>query len=456
MITPLILNLRSISGSTDTNINNPIEGQVLIYENNKWINSNILIDGLDGTSGTSGINGTSGLNGTSGSSGTSGIDGTQGISGTDGTSGSSGIDGTQGTSGTSGIDNSADNFGGNSILYKFNNNIEISSPLTGYIKLNSNSPSLATKLIIDYRDFYGNFIDTWLRSINVDTSSYFRLYNKNDSSIFCIYKITGGIDNGIILKYFVFDVEIIYAGDSNFFILDDEIVLSYTESGTGDSSIFIPQLKLDTGYYTDENITVVKTDKIRCYWESADKNFLNYNPEIWVFRRKNYKRREKEFGWRMRHKKWTHEPHLNGIKFPSSNYYSGSINCVIDEIRTVGRHTEFSLTTTKSGEKMTIPLDPYDYIYGLTSEGYVKLSDSTDYSKLDNIKITGRRDSKSLPLRFAIAIDNPNTEDDNPKIIGPMSDIIYMRYGRDGGNENIIKYFWNEIDLKFFGTTRWT
>ena len=431
MITPLILNLRSISGSTDTNINNPIEGQVLIYENNKWINSNILIDGLDGTSGTSGINGTSGLNGTSGSSGTSGIDGTQGISGTDGTSGSSGtsgidgtqgisgtdgtsgssgtsgidgtqgtsgtdgtsgssgtsgIDGTQGTSGTSGtsgIDNSADNFGGNSILYKFNNNIEISSPLTGYLKLNSNLPSLATKLIVDYRDFYGNFIDTWLRSINVNTSSYFRLYNKKDSSIFCIYKIIGGIDSGIISKYFVFDIEIIYAEDSNFFILDDEVVLSYTESGTGDSSIFIPQLKLDSGYYTDENITVVKTDKIRCYWESADKNFLNYNPEVWIFRRKNYKRREKEAGWRMRHKKWTHEPHLN-------------------------------------------------------------------------IKITGRRDSKSLPLRFAIAIDNPNTEDDNPKIIGPMSDIIYMRYGRDGGNENIIKYFWNEIDLKFFGTTRWT
>jgi hypothetical protein len=37
-----------------------------------------------------------------------------------------------------------------------------------------------------------------------------------------------------------------------------------------------------------------------------------------------------------------------------------------------------------------------------------------------------------------------------------MSDIIYLRYGRSAGNSNNrIKYFWNEIDVKMFGGTRW-
>ena len=50
--------------------------------------------------------------------------------------------------------------------------------------------------------------------------------------------------------------------------------------------------------------------------------------------------------------------------------------------------------------------------------------------------------------------DAPNPDDNNPKIIGPLSDIIYMRYGRDSGNENVIKYFWNENDVRLFGTNR--
>ena len=220
----------------------------------------------------------------------------------------------------------------------------------------------------------------------------------------------------------------------------------------------IPQLKIDTGYYTAIDTDTKIKDTLRCYWESADTNFLNYNPEVWVFRRKNYIRKPTGVGWKMRHKKWTHEPHLNGIKFSGSSYYSGTIHSSCAEIEATGRHTEFTLTATGSSYKMIIPLDPYDYIYGDDGggAGWIKLSDSTDFGKIIKVKITGRRDSLSLPLRFAIAIDNPDVNAKNPKIIGELSDIIYMRYGRHSGNGNKIKYFWNEIDVKMFGSGRWT
>jgi len=217
------------------------------------------------------------------------------------------------------------------------------------------------------------------------------------------------------------------------------------------NSIHIPQLKLDTGFYTSSPAEVKYTDTLRCYWESADTNFLNYNPEVWVFRKKTYKREFKTSVWEMRHQKWTHEPHLQGVKYSGSSYYSGSINCPVSEIDAAGRHTEFELIATGSSYKMNIPLDPYDYIYGKSGATWMKLSDGIS---LSGIKITGRKRRKSLPLRFAIAIDNPDVTAKNPKIIGELSDIVYLRYGRNGGNGVTIKYCWNEFDVRMFGASR--
>jgi len=268
------------------------------------------------------------------------------------------------------------------------------------------------------------------------------------------------------------DTDFDLSGTTNSIALSDlsDVILSGLTSGdtivywngmwtnriSSDSGIDIPQLKLDTGYHTVVDVDTKITDTLRCYWEAADTNFLNHNPEVWVFRRKNYTRKPTGVAWKMRHKKWTHEPHLNGIKFSGGTYYSGTIHCPVAEIEASGRHTEFTLTATGTSQKMILPLDPYDYIYGDDGSGWVKLSDSTDFGKISRVKITGRRDALSLPLRFAIVIDNPDTTAINPKIIGEMSDIIYMRYGRHAGNSNRIKYFWNEIDIKMFGTGRWT
>jgi len=68
---------------------------------NDWILLNGL-DGVSGTSGTSGINGTSGTSGANGANGTAGTSGANGANGTAGTSGANGANGTAGTSGANG------------------------------------------------------------------------------------------------------------------------------------------------------------------------------------------------------------------------------------------------------------------------------------------------------------------------------------------------------------------
>jgi len=227
----------------------------------------------------------------------------------------------------------------------------------------------------------------------------------------------------------------------------------HTHTSSSVEIVDIPTLKLDTGYYTNSAITGSYTDTIRCYWESNNTKFLEYNPEVWVFRRKNYIREKDIDDSKIRHKKWTHEPHLNGSKYPNSSYYSGSINSPIQEIETNGRHTEFDSVPTGTSYKTVIPLDPYEYIFGDLGNGLEKLSDSTDFSKITRIKVTGRRNSKSLPFRFAIVIDNPDTSSSNPKIIGDLSDIVYLRYDNQNG-ECYIKYAWNEISIDMFKSGR--
>ena len=79
---------------------------------NDWILLNGL-DGVSGTSGTSGINGTSGTSGANGANGTAGTSGANGANGTAGTSGANGANGTAGTSGANGANGTAGTSGAN-------------------------------------------------------------------------------------------------------------------------------------------------------------------------------------------------------------------------------------------------------------------------------------------------------------------------------------------------------
>lgn len=55
-------------------------------------------------------------------------------------------------------------------------------------------------------------------------------------------------------------------------------------SGGGGACLEIPKLKLDSGYYREYPSARRDYDSLYAKWESENREFLNYNPEIWTFR----------------------------------------------------------------------------------------------------------------------------------------------------------------------------
>lgn len=215
--------------------------------------------------------------------------------------------------------------------------------------------------------------------------------------------------------------------------------LSENQPSGGSSSIELPLLSLRaSNKATGTPLAYNVSDRLTAKWVSNNLNFLDYNPEIWAFRYNNYARRVKDLdlgGYlrKSRVKKWKHEPHLNGIKYPGSNRYSGNSTfaCLVEAIRISGRKTEFT-PTMANNTWFEIGFDCYDYVFGfdpLTAE-YSVINDLTDFSVITPFLGNDvSSDKRGMIFRFAIVIDNPGypLNSPDPKLIGPKSDMFQMK-----------------------------
>jgi len=203
--------------------------------------------------------------------------------------------------------------------------------------------------------------------------------------------------------------------------------------GVNNGGIVIPKLKTFSKTYFQSNISTSERRKSQLIgtWSSNNTEFLKYNPEIWLFR---YKNRNKLINDNNRtyinHKKYTHPPHLNGIKYPHSKYYSGKILSVVQEINNNGINSEWEMSnisgSTINNNPFIIPINIYDWFYIKTTTGYELCTDSTIIDNDHQLKVLGRYNTLSFPFKLAIVIDNPNGG--QQKIIGDLSDRIYLRY----------------------------
>jgi len=203
--------------------------------------------------------------------------------------------------------------------------------------------------------------------------------------------------------------------------------------GVGNGGIQIPKLTLFSKNYFKSNISITNRSSSQLIgrWSSNNTEFLNYNPEIWLFRYKNRNKIVDEANEMfINHKKYVHTPHLNGIKYPNSNYYSGKIDSVVTEIKNNGVNTEWEFLnisgSTINNNSFVIPINIYDWFYVQTINGYELCDDNTVIGGTTKIKVLGRKKTISFPFKLAIAIDNPNGS--NQKIIGNLSDRLYLRY----------------------------
>lgn len=152
-------------------------------------------------------------------------------------------------------------------------------------------------------------------------------------------------------------------------------------------------------------------------------------------------------------KKWCHEPHLNGIKYPGSAYWAGETNCKVAEIAEAGRNTEFTLYTGRNGIT-EVGIDPYEYFYAYhdTSETYYKLSDTSELDQIRFIEAAGSS-RLSVGFRLAIVIDHPAVP--GAKLIGELSDSFYlramiMRFSNQVIRSLLLRYRMNQIILKMY------
>jgi hypothetical protein len=214
-------------------------------------------------------------------------------------------------------------------------------------------------------------------------------------------------------------------------------------------SIDIPKLQLDSGRYHSDGGDYAIVDTLRCWWQSNARKWLDYNPEIWLFRyKRNFRTKEINESTKVRkkNKKWAHPPHLNGVKFPNSNFFTGKAGPVPPSLNGAGYHTEWELTNTIPLDKKVIPINLFEFVYGVDdSSNFIALTDSTFFN-LDPSKIRfstkSKSHSKSLAFRFAIVIDNPN-EENCSKLIGQLSDPIYListTIPYMGGAKNILNW----------------
>jgi len=196
------------------------------------------------------------------------------------------------------------------------------------------------------------------------------------------------------------------------------------DSGTTNMNISLPTVN----FFVREYISGEKSrtsGELYSYWSQSDLAFLDYNPKLWLFRYKN-NRKDFDGGITIKHKKDVHTPHLNGVNYPNSSFYSGSFFSDVPEINATGVHTEFDIPIV-ANETFKVDIDPYDWFYMYSAKDSYKLNDSLPLTSPEHyLRVMGRpKGNHSFLFRLAITIDNPNGE--QQRIIGPMSDIIALR-----------------------------
>jgi hypothetical protein len=200
--------------------------------------------------------------------------------------------------------------------------------------------------------------------------------------------------------------------------------------------IKIKQVKLTGNEYCFDNLFVK--------WAADNIEFLNHNPEIWIFVYRSKSKKLIDNSGHIKKRKWSHCPHLNGINFPSSNFYSGTLGdktkYPVEDLAERGRKTEFALNTTQN-EFFEIPFIWGDWFYceKISTGDKSELTISTDLEDADlKLHCFGANNSKSInrkiAVKLAIVIDNYIIGDKNPKIIGPMSDKFYFKIANDAIN----------------------
>lgn len=220
----------------------------------------------------------------------------------------------------------------------------------------------------------------------------------------------------------------------------DNTVVELNGEFVPSSPIYIPKLETRILTVTKEGDSV-SHDKLYVKWESPSYEFLDLNPEIWIFKPtvhtgKFQKMIDSSLVWhRFREKKLGHPTHGDGTKHLGENQYSGKH--AIMPLHGGGqfqlqRNTEFNLPSYNDGWSL-LNLDPFQWFIKKYEDNPPHDFDSLSQEDIDGLD--GGEDyvvycpgDKHQRLKFSLAIVIDNPLESGKKIVGPQSRLLTLKF----------------------------
>jgi hypothetical protein len=178
-------------------------------------------------------------------------------------------------------------------------------------------------------------------------------------------------------------------------------------------------------------------DIVHAFWEGSDDKFLKYNPEFWLYRYKKAGLRGVSSGesssvddrYEWRPKRFVHPSHQHGTEYLTEagkglRYYSGEqmIRVGTDLVRIASRNTEWAVGAKPMAETV-LDLSPWTYYRTSVSDPALGVEpDKFPMQEQPSVRGTASAYSRLCIFKVRIAIDNPDTKSEFPKLFGAFSE----------------------------------
>lgn len=179
-------------------------------------------------------------------------------------------------------------------------------------------------------------------------------------------------------------------------------------------------------------------DIVKAFWEGPDDKFLKYNPEFWLYRYKKAGLRgvtnrlpssviEDRYEWRP--KRFVHPSHQHGVEYITEEgkglrYYGGEqmVRVGTNLVRLPSRNTEWAVGA-KPMVETELNLSPWTYYRTSVTDPVLGVEpDKFPMAEQPSVRGTGSANSRLCVFKVRIAIDNPDTKSEFPKLFGPFSE----------------------------------
>lgn len=198
-------------------------------------------------------------------------------------------------------------------------------------------------------------------------------------------------------------------------------------------------------------------DMVHAFWEGSDNRFLKYNPQFWLYRYKKAELRTyfdsltstRKSDWRA--KRFVHPSHQHGDGYYRTvgqevkgwRQFDGEQKIMWNDRhdRIAARNTEWKVADHPL-EESHLDLSPWTY-YRIPEMDLFEgiLPDAFPLKVQPKPRGTGSSNSRLVIFKVRIAIDNPDTESDQPKLFGPFSETFILHPFKSSGEFKYMKYF---------------